>query len=52
MDFSSVIISALRSFRQPSNVGQAGVLRRRNLENRAKCGKMVEKLSQVKALIY
>tara|TARA_R110002073_G_scaffold219268_1_gene379590 strand:+ start:398 stop:820 length:423 start_codon:yes stop_codon:yes gene_type:complete len=51
MDFSSVIIRALRSFRQPSNVGQAGVRRRKNLKNRAKCGKMVEKLSQVIALI-
>ncbi|MEH6506097.1 MAG: hypothetical protein V7786_07450 [Sulfitobacter litoralis] len=50
IDFSSVIIKALRSFRQPSNIGPAGVRRRRNLKNRAKCGEMAEKLSHVSAL--
>ncbi|WP_214650023.1 hypothetical protein, partial [Palleronia pontilimi] len=43
---------ALRSFRQPSNVGPARLLRRRNPENRAKCGEMAKKLSQVSALRY
>jgi len=50
IDFSSVIIRALRSFGQPSNVGPARARRRTNLENRAKCGELVEKRSQVSAL--
>jgi hypothetical protein len=52
IDFSSVIIRALRSFRQPSNIGPAGVRRRINLKNRAECDEMAEKLRQVRVLRY